>query len=64
LLTSTFFINDTPIKILYDSRATHSFISEQLIRKMGLKGSHTNSAYKIITLVGQITSEILICGVC
>jgi hypothetical protein len=31
---------------------------------MGLKGSHTNSAYKIITPGGQITSSILIRGVC
>jgi hypothetical protein len=31
---------------------------------MGLKGSHTNSAYKIITPGGQITSNILIRGVC
>jgi hypothetical protein len=31
---------------------------------MGLKGSHTNSAYKIITPGGQITSDILIHGVC
>jgi hypothetical protein len=31
---------------------------------MGLKGSLTNSAYKIITPGGQITSSTLICGVC
>jgi hypothetical protein len=31
---------------------------------MGLKGSHTNSTYKIITPGGQITSNILIRGVC
>jgi hypothetical protein len=31
---------------------------------MGLKGSHTNFAYKIITPGGQITSSILIRGVC
>jgi hypothetical protein len=31
---------------------------------MGLKGSHTTSAYKIITPGGQITSNILIRGVC
>jgi hypothetical protein len=31
---------------------------------MGLKGSHTTSAFKIITLGGQITSNILIRGVC
>jgi hypothetical protein len=64
VLTGTFFINDTPVKILFDSGATHSFISEKLLGKMGFKGSHTNSAYKIITPGGQITSNILIRGVC
>jgi hypothetical protein len=63
VLTGTFSINDTPVKILFDSGATHSFISEKLIRKLGLKGSHTTSAYEIITLGGQITSNILIRGV-
>jgi hypothetical protein len=64
VLTGTFSINDTPVKILFDSGATHSFISEKLLSKLGLKGSHTTSAYKIITPGGQITSNILICGVC
>jgi hypothetical protein len=64
VLTGTFSINDTPVKILFDSGATYSFIGEKLLGKMGLKGSHTNSAYKIITLGGQITSNILIRGVC
>jgi hypothetical protein len=64
VLTGTFSINDTPVKILFDSGATHIFISENLISKMGLKGSHTNSAYKIITPGGQITSDTLIRGVC
>jgi hypothetical protein len=63
LLTGTFSINDTPVKILFDSGATHSFISERLIGKMGLMSSHTNSAYKIITLGGQIFSSTLIHGV-
>jgi hypothetical protein len=64
VLTGTFSINDTPVKILYYSGATHSFISEKVLGTMGLKGSHTNSAYKIITPGGQITSNILIRGVC
>jgi hypothetical protein len=64
VLTDTFSINDTPVKVLFDSGATHSFISEKLISKLGLKGSHTTSAYKIITPGGQITSNILIHGVC
>jgi hypothetical protein len=64
VLTGTFSINDTPVKILFGSGATHSFISEKLLGKMGLKGSDTNSAYKMITPGGQITSNILIRGVC
>jgi hypothetical protein len=63
VLTGTFSINDTPVKILFDSGSTHSFISERLIGKMGLMSSHTNSAYKIITPGGQISSSTLICGV-
>jgi hypothetical protein len=64
VLRVTLSINDTPIKILFDSGGTHSFISENLLGKMGWKGSHTNSAYMIITPGGQITSTILIRGVC
>jgi hypothetical protein len=60
----TFSINNTPVKILFNSGATHSFISEKLLGKLGLKGSHTTSAYKIITPGGQITSNILIRGLC
>jgi hypothetical protein len=63
VLTGTFSINDTPVNILFDSGATHSFISEKLIGKMGLMGSHTNSAYKIISPGGQISSSTLIRGV-
>jgi hypothetical protein len=64
VLTGTFSISGTPVKILFDSGATHSFISEKLISKLGLKGSHTTSAFKIITPGGQIASNILIRGVC
>jgi hypothetical protein len=63
VLTGTFSINHTPVKTLFDSGANHIFISEKLLGRMGLKGSHTNSSYKIITPGGQITSDILIRGV-
>jgi predicted aspartyl protease len=63
MLTGTFSISDTPVKILFDSGATHSFISEKLVGKLGLMGSHTNSAYKIVTLCGKISSSTLIRGV-
>jgi predicted aspartyl protease len=63
VLTGTFFINDTPVKILFDSGATHSFISENLLGKLGLRGSHTKSAYKIITPGENISSHIVTFGV-
>jgi hypothetical protein len=63
MLTGTFSINDTPGKILFDSGATHSFISENLLGKLGLRGSHTKSAYKIITPGGNISSHIVTFGV-
>jgi hypothetical protein len=49
VLTGTFSINDIPVKILFGSGATHSFISENLLGKLGLMGSHTKLDYKIIT---------------
>jgi hypothetical protein len=64
VLMGTFSIHDTHVKILFDSGATHSFISEKLLGKMDLKDSLTNSSYKIITPGGQITSSTLIRGVC
>jgi hypothetical protein len=63
VLTGTFSINDTPNKILFHYGATHSFISEKLVGRLGLMSCHSNSAYKIVSLGGKIFSSILICGV-
>jgi hypothetical protein len=63
VLTGTFSINNTPIKILFDPGATHSFISENLLGKLGLKGMQTKSAYKITTLGGNISSHLVTFGV-
>jgi hypothetical protein len=59
VLTSTFSINDTPVKVLFDSGATHSFINESLLDKLGLRGVQTKSAYKITTPGGNITSQLV-----
>jgi hypothetical protein len=63
VLTGTFSINNTPVKILFNSGATHSFISENLLDKLGLKGIQTKSAYKITTPGGNITSHLVTFGV-
>jgi hypothetical protein len=34
-----------------------------LVEKLDLMGSHTNSAYKIVTLGGKISSSTIISGV-
>jgi hypothetical protein len=61
--TGTFSINNTSFMVLFDSRATHSFISENLLGKLGLKGMQTKSAYKITTPGGNITSHLVTFGV-
>jgi predicted aspartyl protease len=63
VLTGTFFINNTTVKILFDSGATHSFISENLLGKFGLKGMQTKLAYKITTPGGNISSHLVTFGV-
>jgi hypothetical protein len=63
VLMGTFSINDTPVKILFDSGATHSFINESLLDKLGLKGVQIQSAYKITTPGGNITSHLVTFGV-
>jgi hypothetical protein len=63
VLMGTFSINDTPVKILFYLGATHSFISENLLGKLGLRGSHTKSSYKIITPGGNISSHMVAFGV-
>jgi hypothetical protein len=63
MLTGTFSINDTPVKILFNSGATHRFISENLLGNLCLMGSLTKSAYKIITPGGNISSHTLAFGV-
>jgi hypothetical protein len=63
VLMGKFSINDTLVKILFDFGATHSFMSEKLLGKLGLMGSHTKSSYKIITLGGSISSHTIALGV-
>jgi hypothetical protein len=63
VLTGTFSINDNPVRILFDSGATHSFLNENLASKLSLRGSHVKEAFKIVTLGGQISSHTLTLGV-
>jgi hypothetical protein len=54
VLTGTFSIHDHPVKILCDSGATHSFISESLVSKLGLHSCHTKESFVVSTKGGRI----------
>jgi predicted aspartyl protease len=57
VLKGIFSLNDIPIEILFDSGATHSFISGSLVENLGLSGSHVNGAFTIVTPSGKISSH-------
>jgi hypothetical protein len=59
VLTGTFSIRDHLVKILFDSGATHSFISERLVSKLGLHSCHTKESFVIATAGGRILSNTL-----
>jgi hypothetical protein len=59
VLTGTFSIRDHPVKILFDSGATHSFISESLVSKLGSHSCHTKESFVIAMAGGRIPSNTL-----
>ena len=62
IMTSTFSIHHKPAIILFDSNATHSFISAKCGARLGLDSSHTKAPYMITTPGGKIASnQILRC---
>jgi hypothetical protein len=63
VLMGTFSINDILVKILFDSGATHSFISGSLVEKLNLNGSHVKDAFTIVTPCGKISSHTIALGV-
>jgi hypothetical protein len=57
IMTGTFSINHQPVIILFDSSATHSFISSKCGTKVGLYFYPTKGTYMIATPGGKITSN-------
>jgi hypothetical protein len=55
-----FSINYKPIIILFDSGATHSFISDKCVARVGLDSCQTKGSYMISTPGGKINSNQLI----
>jgi hypothetical protein len=57
IMTGTFSINHHPVIILFDSGATHSFVSAKYGNKIGLDIYPTNGDYKITTPGGKTLSN-------
>jgi hypothetical protein len=59
-MTGTFSINYKPVIILFDSGATHSFISDKCVARVRLDYCQTKGSYMISTPGGKIGSNQLI----
>jgi hypothetical protein len=57
IMTGTFSINHQPVIILFDSGATHSFISSKYGTKVGLEFYPTSGTYMIAIPGGKISSN-------
>ena len=59
-MTGTFLVNDQSVKVLFDSEASHIFISKEGVCRLGLKVENMPSPYNIHSPGGQlITNQIV-----
>jgi hypothetical protein len=63
VMMGTFTIRVKPIRVLFDSGATHSFMNAKTLSKVGLNSGNTNDAFTIKTAGGNISSELVTRGV-
>jgi hypothetical protein len=62
-MMGTFSIRGKPIRALFDSGATHSFMNGKTLSKVGLNSCNTNDTFTIKTTGGNISSELVTRGV-
>ena len=60
IMSGTFSINHHPTIILFDSGASHSFISSKFGARVGLDFCHTKGSYMISTLGGKVASNQIV----
>jgi hypothetical protein len=60
VLMGIFSIRGFSVKVLFDSGATHSFIYEKILNKLGLKSCHMNRPFLITTPGGRVTTGNLV----
>jgi hypothetical protein len=57
VLAGTFFLNECPITILFDSRASHDFMSSTCAKKAGLSLVASGTPYVISTPGGRVDAN-------
>ena len=60
IMLGTFSINHQPVVILFDSGASHSFISSKFGARVGLDFCQTNGSFMISTPGGKVASNQII----
>ena len=60
IMSGTFSINHHPAIILFDSGASHSFISSKFGARVGLDFCHTKGSYMISTPGGKVASNQIV----
>jgi hypothetical protein len=60
MLADTFFLNDQPIIILFDSGASHDFMSSTCVKKARLTLVASRAPYVISTLGGRVDADRLV----
>jgi hypothetical protein len=60
VISGTFSIHHKPVVTLFDSGATHSFISNNYGTRIGLDLCHTKGSYMISTPGGKVTSNQMV----
>jgi hypothetical protein len=61
VLAGTFFLNEHPVIILFDSRASHDFISSTCAKKTMLSAVTVEALYVISTLGGRVDADQIVC---
>jgi hypothetical protein len=61
VLAGTFFLNEHPVIILFDSRASHDFISSTCAKKAMLSMVATEAPYVISTPRGKVDENRIVC---
>ena len=59
-MSGTFSINHQPVVILFDSGASHSFISSKFGARVGLDFCHAKGSFMISTPGGKVTSNQIV----